>query len=85
MSFQHLTGNQNLEVARFLIAIAKTIGAAAVVTLFFPSAVDQWSPWYWLAALAVTGLLMALGVSMVGRLEDRGGVETARRRPRGRG
>ncbi len=77
MSLRHLTGVQNKALADLLFATAKTVGAAAVIALFFPSAGQDWPLGYLFGALVCALLLSVLGILILGRAGD--GTEAAKR------
>jgi len=74
MSFQHLTRIGNEELARLLIGAAKTIFAASIIALFFPTAGTERS-WIWfLAGVLLAAVLGGIGIVVLEKTaRDQGG------------
>ena len=69
MSFRHLSPKQNNELAALLLAAAKGLGVATILALFFGGVGVADHPIEWVAAVAATILLGALGILIIGRVE----------------
>lgn len=81
MSFHHLTGYQNNELAKALMAFGRTVVLASVVAFLFPMA-ETARPIFWASlGIVLGGGVVALGVLL---LKDEG-QETKSRRGRRRG